>query len=88
LGIQSVVGFGAQVERHEGNGAGDGVRLRERKKALEGEPQERIRHETRPAGSGRMKASRGCENLKTQAVEFGRLNHIAAAPSGENAVGE
>jgi hypothetical protein len=37
----------------------DSVRLRERKKALEGGPQERIRHETRPAGSRRMKAPGG-----------------------------
>jgi len=33
------------------------TRLHERRKALEGEPQERIRHEIRPAGSGRIKAS-------------------------------
>jgi len=33
-----------------------------------GWPQERIRHETRPGGSGRMKAPGGCENLKAQAV--------------------
>jgi hypothetical protein len=49
-----------------GSGAGDGVRLRGRKKALKGEPQERIRHETRPAGTGRIKASRGRENPRTQ----------------------
>lgn len=35
------------------SGVGDGVRLRWRRKALEGKPQERIRHETRPIGSGR-----------------------------------
>jgi hypothetical protein len=46
-------------QRQEGNGAGDGVRLHGRSNALEGEPQERIRHETRPAGSGRMKAPGG-----------------------------
>jgi hypothetical protein len=31
------------------------------------QPHERIRHETRPAGAWRMKASRGRENLRTQA---------------------
>jgi hypothetical protein len=46
-------------QRQEGNGAGDGELLHERSKALKGEPQERIRHETRPAGSGRIEASRG-----------------------------
>jgi len=52
-------------QRHEGKGAGDGVRLHGWNKALEGEPQER----TDPQGSAgleRMKASRGCENLKAQ----------------------
>jgi len=34
------------------------------------EPQERIRHETRPGSSGRMKAPRGCENLKAQAARL------------------
>jgi hypothetical protein len=47
------------LQRQEGNGAGDGCRLRERNKALKGEPQERIRHATRPAGSGRNEASGG-----------------------------
>jgi hypothetical protein len=51
-------------KRQEGRGAGDGELLHERNKALKGEPQERIRHETRPAGSERIKASRGRENLK------------------------
>jgi hypothetical protein len=46
-------------QRQEGNGAGNGVRLHGRSKALEGEPHERIWHETRSAGSGRMKAPRG-----------------------------
>jgi hypothetical protein len=53
-----------QIQRQEGTGAGNGVRLRERSKALKGEPHERIRHETRSAGTGRMKTSRGCENLE------------------------
>jgi hypothetical protein len=35
------------------------TRLHERKKALKGEPQERIRHEIRPADVEWMKASRG-----------------------------
>jgi hypothetical protein len=38
-------------------------------KALKGEPQERIWHETRPAGPQRMEASRGRENLEAQADE-------------------
>jgi hypothetical protein len=46
-------------QRQEGNDVGDGERLHGRSKALEGEPHERIWHETRPAGSGRMKASGG-----------------------------
>ena len=44
-------------QRQEGNGAGDSVRLHGRNKASKGEPQERIRHETRPAGLGRTKTS-------------------------------
>jgi hypothetical protein len=46
-------------ERHEGMGAGDGVRLRERRNALKGKPHERIWHEIRPAGSGRIEAPGG-----------------------------
>jgi hypothetical protein len=46
-------------QRQEGRGVGDGVRLRGRNKALEGEPHERIRHEIRPASSERKKAPRG-----------------------------
>jgi hypothetical protein len=46
-------------KHQEGNGAGDGERLRERNNALKGEPQERIWHEIGPADSGRKKASRG-----------------------------
>jgi hypothetical protein len=76
-------------QHQEGNGAGDGERLHERRKALKGEPHERIWHETRPAGSGRIKASRGRENLKAQAVGRGKPGpRKAAAPGGENAVGE
>jgi hypothetical protein len=50
---------GRTFQRQEGNGAGDGVRLHGRSKALKGEPQERIRHETRPVGPGRTKTPRG-----------------------------
>jgi hypothetical protein len=76
-------------ERQEGNGAGDGDRLHERRKALEGEPHERIRHETRPAGSGRMNASRGCENLQAQAVGFGNPDHFMPLPrAGRRCRGE
>jgi hypothetical protein len=76
-------------QHHEGRGVGDGERLHGRSKALKGEPHERIRHETRPAGSGRIKASGGCENLKAQVVGFGKPGpRKAAASSGENAVGE
>jgi len=42
----------------------------------EGWPQERIRHGTRPAGSGRMKAPGGCEHLKAQAVGKSRPNQF------------
>jgi hypothetical protein len=48
-----------RFQRQEGNDAGDGERLHEGSKALKGEPQERIRHEIRPADSERMKVSRG-----------------------------
>jgi hypothetical protein len=51
--------YGKAFQHQEGNDAGDGERLHERSKALKGEPQERIRHETRPAGSGRTEASGG-----------------------------
>jgi hypothetical protein len=51
--------YGKAFQHQEGNGAGDGERLHGRSKALKGEPQERIRHEKRPAGSGRIEASRG-----------------------------
>jgi hypothetical protein len=50
---------GRAQQRQEGNGVGDGERLHGRSKALKGKPHERIWHETRPAGSGRIKASRG-----------------------------
>jgi len=43
------------TERHEGIGAGDGVQLCGRKKALKGEPHERIWHEIGPVGEGRIK---------------------------------
>ena len=36
------------------------------------QPQERIRHEIGPAGSGRIKAPGGCENLEAQAVGRGK----------------
>jgi len=52
-----------------------------------GWPQERIRHETRPAGSGRMKAPGGCENLKAQAVGRGRSNHSCRCSGRGNAEG-
>jgi hypothetical protein len=57
------VAVAASIQRHEGNGAGDGVRLRERSKALEGKPHERIWSETRPASMGTVNAPRGSENL-------------------------
>jgi len=41
-----------QAQRHEGSGIGDGIRLRERKKALKGEPHERIWHEIGPVSDG------------------------------------
>jgi hypothetical protein len=57
--------------RNNGKGAWapeNGVLLHERSKALKGKPHERIRHETRPAGTWRSKAPRGRENLKAHAV--------------------
>jgi hypothetical protein len=36
------------------------------------QPQERIRYEIGPTGSGRIKAPGGCENLKVQAVGRGK----------------
>jgi hypothetical protein len=56
---------GSNVTRAEASD--DDARLRGRKKALKGWPHERIRHETGPAGSGRIKAPGGCENLEAQA---------------------
>lgn len=76
------------AERQEGCGAGNGVRLCERNKALEGEPQERDRHETGPAGVGRSKASRGCENLKAQRARTWESWQLVAAPHRENAEGD
>jgi hypothetical protein len=72
-------------QRQEGNGAGDGVRLHGRSKALKGEPQERIWHETRPAGPGRTKTPRGRENLKAEAGRAWEARSLirAAAPDGE-----
>jgi len=43
---------------------------------LKGRSQERIRYEIRPAGSERIKAPGGCENLKVQAVEISRLDQM------------
>jgi hypothetical protein len=64
-----VSGVGRKAfQRQEGTDAGDSVRLHGRSKALKGEPHERIRHETRPAGSGRIKAPGGCENLEAQVI--------------------
>jgi hypothetical protein len=51
------------------------------------QPHERIRHETRPAGSRRMKALRGRENLRAQAVGRGKPGHHAAAACGETLKG-
>jgi hypothetical protein len=81
-------GWTQVFQRQEGNGTGDGVRLRGRSKALKGEPHERIRHEIRPAGSGRTEASRGCENLEAQAGRaWEARSSCAAAPSGETLKG-
>jgi hypothetical protein len=76
---------GETFQRQEGIGAGDGVRLHGRNKALKGEPQERIWHETRPAGPGRTKTPRGRENLKAEAGRAREARSLirAAAPDGE-----
>jgi len=74
-------------ERQEGKGAGDSVRLRGRRKALEGGPKSGSGMKQGRGGSGRMKAPRGCENLKAQAVGL-HVRHIhAAAPCWEDAEG-
>jgi hypothetical protein len=71
-------------EHQEGRGIGDDVPLRERSKALKGEPHERIWPEIWSAGTGRIKASRGCENLKAQALgRWEARAHHAAALRGE-----
>jgi hypothetical protein len=49
----------ASIQRQEGIGVGDGVRLRERKKALKGKPQERIWSEIVASRLGSWEASRG-----------------------------
>jgi len=46
-------------------------------------PQERIRYEIRPAGTWRMKASRGRENPRTQVVMLWKRGCHAAAERGE-----
>jgi hypothetical protein len=71
---------GRSSQRQEGNGAGDGERLHERSNALKGEPHERIRHETRPAGSRRIKAPGGRENLEAQAIGLGTPDHLMPLP--------
>lgn len=74
----------ALAQRHEGKGTGDGVRLREGKKALKGKPQERIRSET---VAGRLEAEEGVRRLGKpgDAVwpKRGNLGRVAAALSGE-----
>jgi hypothetical protein len=52
-------------------------------KSSEGMAQERIRCEIKPADLGRIKASRGCEHLKTLAVKLANLIIDAAALSGK-----
>jgi hypothetical protein len=51
--------FRDRLEPHEGPGVRDGVRRRVRMKASKGEPQERDRDGTSPAGRVGSKASRG-----------------------------
>ena len=81
---------GSGFERQEGNGAGDGVRLHGRSEALKVEPQERIRHEIRPAGSGRTQKRHEVEKTwRRRPVERGKLDpRCAAALSRENAEGD
>jgi len=70
-----------------------GERRRKRRAAAREEecsggwPQERIRHETRPVGSERMKAPRGCDNLKAQAVGRGRSGQRSRCSGWKNAEG-
>ena len=51
-----------------GTALDNSVRLRERKKALKGDPKSGSGMKQGRGGWGRMKAPRGCENLKAQAV--------------------
>jgi len=44
------------------------------------QPHERIRHETRPAGTGRMNASRGRENLRTQVKRVRQARFVMLLP--------
>lgn len=77
------------AQRHEGSGAGNGVRLHERNKASEGESHGRIWHEKGPAGSERIKASRGWENLKAQtALVRQAFATYVAARCGETSKGD
>lgn len=57
-----------------------------RGKPLKGKPQERYRHGTRPEGIGRNKASRGCENLKTQHSRA-RQTRCRSLPDSQSAEG-
>jgi hypothetical protein len=76
------------IQRQEGSGIGNDVRLHERNNALKGEPQEWIRNEIMPAGSGRIKAPGGCENLEVQAIGLGKPDQRCRCPVRGNAVGE
>jgi hypothetical protein len=72
---------GSGLERQEGNGAGNGERLHEGSKALKGEPQERIRHEIRPAGSGRTQKRHEVEKTwRRRPIGRGKLNHRVPLP--------
>ena len=57
-----------RIQRHEGDRSREAAKALQGGEALEGEPQERYRHETRPEGCGRSKPSGARETLETEGV--------------------
>lgn len=74
-------------QRQEGKGIGNDIRLHGRNNALKGKSHERILYEIRRVSIGRIKASRGCENLKAQVGKRGTLIQVAAAQCRETLEG-
>jgi hypothetical protein len=61
-----------RTQRHEGDHSREAAKALQGGEALEGEPQERYRHETRPEGRGRSKPSRARETPETEGVGRGK----------------